>query len=59
MAAHIHRCPHEKIYTLGNECPSCARQTILPKPPKFSLDDKYANMRRQIKKKELQEQGLY
>ncbi len=40
-------------------CPSCRTATIIPKPPKFSLDDKYAGLRREVKRKELGEKGLY
>jgi len=53
MAEHIHKCIPEKIYTLEDECPSCGKRTVLPKPPKFSLNDKYAGMRREIRRKEL------
>jgi len=40
-------------------CPLCKSSTVLPKPPKFSLQDKHAALRRGEKKKELVEKGLY
>lgn len=59
MAQHIHHCPHCLRYSMEEKCPSCGTATILPKPPKFSLDDKYAGLRREVKRKELIEKGLY
>lgn len=56
---HILKCPNCQKYTLEKICPSCKAETLLPRPPKFSLDDKYAGLRREVKKKELAEKGLY
>ena len=58
-AQHIHKCLSCDKYTLEETCPSCNKKTTLPKPPKFSLDDKYAHLIREEKKKELKKKGLY
>jgi len=44
---------------MSEECPKCKNKTILPKPPKFSLEDKYAGYRRKVIKEELIQKGLY
>ncbi|MBI2573692.1 ribosome biogenesis protein [Candidatus Woesearchaeota archaeon] len=59
MSANILFCPHCKKYTLEEKCPSCSLVTILPRPPKYSAQDKYAAYRREEKKKELAQKGLY
>ena len=59
MAKHIKKCLVDQKYTMENECPSCGSETIIPRPPKFSVKDKYASYRRDIKKGELKEKGLY
>lgn len=59
MAQHIHQCTSCQHYTLEEKCPVCDTATILPKPPKFSLDDKYAGLRREVKQKEWREKGWY
>ncbi|HLC71481.1 MAG TPA: RNA-protein complex protein Nop10 [Candidatus Nanoarchaeia archaeon] len=59
MAQHIHHCSSCQKYTLQQVCPSCNTATVIPKPPKFSLDDKYAGLRREAKRKGLMEKGLY
>jgi len=38
-------------------CSLCSVETALAKPPKFSPDDKYASMRREVKREELMEKG--
>ncbi len=48
----------DQHYTLENKCPDCGSECVLPRPPKFSLDDKYAPLRREVKKKELRDKGL-
>jgi H/ACA ribonucleoprotein complex subunit 3 len=58
MAKHIYKCTSCNKYTLAEKC-SCGGKAILPRPPKFSLDDKYAGMIREVKKKELKKKGLY
>jgi len=59
MSKHIYKCPSCQQYTIEKSCPSCNSATIMPQPPKFSLDDKYAKYRREVKKKGLLEQNLY
>jgi H/ACA ribonucleoprotein complex subunit 3 len=58
MSKHIYKCLSCGKYTLEEEC-SCGGKAILPRPPKFSLDDKYADLKRKVKKEELQKKGLY
>lgn len=50
MAEHIRKCVDDLRYTVEKKCPSCGKETILPRPPKFSLEDKYAALRREYKK---------
>lgn len=57
MAEHIHKCNSCEKYTLEKKCPVCNQETILAKPPKFSPDDKYAELRRRAKKEELEKSG--
>lgn len=59
MVEHIHKCISCAHYTLEDKCPSCGSATIMPRPPKYSPDDKYAQMKREIKKEELKKKGLY
>ena len=56
MTKHIFKCPSCHKYTLEKKC--CV-ETTLPKPAKFSLDDKYEKLRREVKKKDLRERNLY
>ena len=58
MAEHIRKCVDDRGYTLEKNCPICGKETIFPRPPKFSLEDKYAPLRREVKKKELRDKGL-
>ena len=58
MTKHILKCL-EHGYMLEKICPKCNQETILPRPPKFSLQDKYGEYRRDVKKKDLKEKGLY
>ncbi len=59
MSKHIYKCPSCQQYTVETTCSGCNSATVRPQPPKFSLDDKYAKYRREVKKKELLEQNLY
>ena len=58
-ASHISKCPSCQNYTLEKICSKCNLETILPKPPKYSPEDKYGSYRRNIKKLELNQKGLY
>lgn len=51
-------CGSCSVYTMKQECPKCSKKTVEAKPPRFSLDDKYASYRREVKRKELEEKGL-
>ncbi|MFA6461117.1 MAG: nucleolar RNA-binding Nop10p family protein [Candidatus Woesearchaeota archaeon] len=59
MAEHLHHCKNCDRYTLNESCPSCHTLTEIPRPPKFSLEDKYAGMRRELKKPEFIQKGWY
>jgi len=59
MVEKLRYCPACQRYTLAEQCPACSAQTIHPKPPKFSLEDKYGAYRREVKKQKLKEKGLY
>jgi H/ACA ribonucleoprotein complex subunit 3 len=55
---HIRKCFTCSKYSLESDC-SCGEQTKVPRPPKFSLIDKYAKYCRDVKKKELIDKNLY
>ena len=56
---HLHKCVVCFRYTLEKQCPLCHTQATIPRPPKFSIDDKYASLRREARKAEFQKKGLY
>ena len=58
MAEHIRKCLNDQHYTLEKNCPRCGKETVLPKPPKFSPKDKYAALRRESKKEECKKKDL-
>lgn len=48
MTKYLKKCKNCDKYALKNpenECPYCSGELINPKPPKFSLVDKYAKYR--------------
>ncbi len=57
MAKHIHKCISCNNYTLSEKC-KCGNKAIIPRPPKFSLDDKYASLKRKVRKEELKKKCL-
>ena len=59
MVERIRKCPNCNIYSLENACMKCTQSTVQLKPPKFSLIDKYASLRRNLKKKDLRKRELY
>ncbi|MBS3123454.1 nucleolar RNA-binding Nop10p family protein [Candidatus Woesearchaeota archaeon] len=59
MAEHIHKCTSCRTYTMNQECPSGHGKTIFPQPAKFSIPDKYGKYRREARKEELKNRGLY
>jgi rRNA maturation protein Nop10 len=54
MATHILKCETCSSYGLNEKC-SCGGKRIDSKPPKYSPDDRWAELKRQAKK----EQGIY
>ncbi len=54
---HILRCPDCGAYTIKDEC-GCGGKAVSVKPPKFSPEDKYAELRRKVKRDGLVEKGL-
>jgi H/ACA ribonucleoprotein complex subunit 3 len=58
MAKHILFCSRCKKYTLNSSCPECNSKTVLPKPPKYSPEDKYGKFRREVKGDEYKEKNL-
>ena len=52
---HIKKCPKHG-YTMKEEC--CKKQTLDPKPPKYSPDDKYGRFRREVKNQDRTDKGL-
>ncbi len=57
MAKHILKCTSCHKYTMNETC-SCRGKAVSPKPAKYSPEDKYGRMRREVKKKQLIEEGL-
>ena len=43
---------------MKNKCPVCNEETINPKPPKFSIEDKYSDYRRKAKAELWIKEGL-
>ncbi len=57
MPSLLQKCKECQKYTLANpesKCPYCKGQLINPRPPKFSLIDKYAKYRREYFKEEFE-----
>ncbi|WP_456472151.1 RNA-protein complex protein Nop10 [Methanocaldococcus sp.] len=46
----IKKCPNCGRYTLKDTCPICGEKTYHPKPPKFSLEDRWGEYRRKMKR---------
>lgn len=55
---HIMKCSSCQVYTLKEKCPKCKGVTIMPKPAKYSPEDKYASYRRKAKKPDIIKEGL-
>ena len=51
-------CKKCNKYTMSETCKVCGDKTVTTKPPKFSPDDKYADVRRKVKREELEKTGL-
>lgn len=57
MAMHIYFCKDCKRYTMKEVCPVCNGPAHTSRPPKYSPDDKYAEMKRKAKAEEYREKG--
>jgi len=44
------RCPSCRAYTLEPYCKQCQLRTVNPDPSRFSIQDRYGNYRRKMKK---------
>jgi len=53
----IRKCGACGQYTLKEEC-ACGEKTFLPKPPKYSPEDKFARFRREAKEEQRKKEGL-
>ncbi|MBS7658681.1 MAG: RNA-protein complex protein Nop10 [Candidatus Bathyarchaeia archaeon] len=51
MKMQIKKCGKCNRYTLKENCPLCGEKTFNPHPPKFSLNDKYLELRLKAEKK--------
>ncbi|MBU0981002.1 MAG: RNA-protein complex protein Nop10 [Nanoarchaeota archaeon] len=51
------KCKSCDRYTMKEECP-CGGKAVLPQPPKYSPQDKYARYRRMAKMEDRSERGL-
>ncbi|MBS3139591.1 ribosome biogenesis protein [Candidatus Woesearchaeota archaeon] len=58
MSKHIMKCSGCGNYTMNMNC-NCGRECFLPRPPKFSVEDKYGDYRRIFRRAELKQSGLY
>lgn len=58
MARHILYCLKCKKYTMKDSCPICNAETVANKPPKYSPEDKYGDLRRKVKEPEYKAKGL-
>lgn len=46
------RCENCHEYAIQQTCPTCGGKAVNPKPPKYSVEDKYARYRRMAKEQE-------
>ncbi|MGM5488806.1 MAG: nucleolar RNA-binding Nop10p family protein [Nanobdellota archaeon] len=58
MARHILYCWTCNEYTISESCPTCSSPAVTVRPPKYSPDDRYAEMRRKLKEEEYRKRGL-
>ncbi|MCB9362799.1 ribosome biogenesis protein [Candidatus Woesearchaeota archaeon] len=58
MARTIRFCKACDKYTMQEKCPVCDAVTEQKRPPKYSPDDKYADIKRGVKKEEYEKRGL-
>jgi H/ACA ribonucleoprotein complex subunit 3 len=50
MTRHILKCPKCGQYTMKDACPTCGEKAVIPRPPKYSPEDKFGDYRRKAKK---------
>ncbi len=53
---HILKCAKCGKYTMQTKC--CNKETINPKPAKYSVDDKYGSYRRKARRNDLEKRGV-
>ncbi len=58
MASHIYKCTGCGAYTMQKSCPKCGMGTVIPRPPKYSPEDRYSQYRREAKKEKMIKEGL-
>jgi len=54
----IFKCKACQIYTMKEICPKCNIKAGVPRPPKYSPEDKYGKYRRATLLEERKKQGL-
>jgi len=55
--SHILKCQECGSYNLSPSC-RCSGTAVTPRPPKFSLEDKYSSYRRKAKEEDYRKRGL-
>lgn len=56
---HIHKCEKCKEYTMEEICPRCKIKTFLPKPAKYSPEDRVGKYRVIAKLDKLKKEGFF
>lgn len=51
-------CPKCDTFTMKDKCNACGTTSGTVRPPKYSPDDKYAEMKRKAKEEDYKEKGL-
>lgn len=52
MASTILRCKQCHTYSIAQTCKHCGGTCVMCKPPRYSVEDKYAKYRRMAKEEE-------
>ncbi len=55
----LYYCQTCEKYTMEQKCTTCNKPTSIPRPPKYTPDDKYTKYRAEIKIEQRRLQGLY
>ncbi len=55
---HVLKCTNCGQYTMKDVCPNCNEKAVSSRPAKFSVQDRYARLRRAAKRDELTKKGL-